>query len=666
MKKVVVLGGGVAGLSAAHELIERGFAVEVYEAMKIPGGKARSIDVRTPLNSQVYRATIQGKPLPGEHGFRFFPRFYKHVTNTMSRIPYGKDGWVIDNLVPTTRVEIARYDNTPIVFPTRFIRSINDLQVVLGDTCVLLSEEFGIPREEMAFFGTRLWQILTSCPERRLNEYEKISWWNFIHADEFSEAYRRFMAYGATRSLVAAKAHLASAKTIGDMYVQILMDIATPGPSTDRLLNGPTNHVWIDPWLEYLTQRGVQYHRGARVTEIHCVNGKIQGATIDKDNSTFTVQGDYYIAAIPVERMADLLTPALIAADPTLAHLVPLAKNGVDWMIGIQFYLTKDVRINNGHTLYLNSEWALTSVSQRQFWTEVDFSQYADGSIQGILSVDISEWDAVGLCGKTAKQCTELEIKNEVWEQLKRSLNVNGQTILKDEYLHDFYMPPDLYKDAAGMERNEEPLLVNLLDTWRLRPEATTRIPNLFLASDYVRTYTDLATMEGANEAARRAVNGILEASKVDAPACGIWNLHEPDLLEPLRALDRLRYYQGLPWDDSLAQIALSATNIASASLRMIEQAIGIQAGTVLSQLAQPTTPLGDATTEGTLSNPFGSEQITTELLTRIGQMATMVTKVPTGIVDQASDITVHPSQHAVTSDSVPIERGRVRIIPQQ
>ena len=25
--------------------------------------------------------------LPGEHGFRFFPNFYKHVTDTMSRIP---------------------------------------------------------------------------------------------------------------------------------------------------------------------------------------------------------------------------------------------------------------------------------------------------------------------------------------------------------------------------------------------------------------------------------------------------------------------------------------------------------------------------------------------------------------------------------------------------
>ena len=61
--RVVILGGGIAGLSAAHELIERGFSVEVYEALSIPGGKARSMGVPG-------SATRPGrKELPGEHGF---------------------------------------------------------------------------------------------------------------------------------------------------------------------------------------------------------------------------------------------------------------------------------------------------------------------------------------------------------------------------------------------------------------------------------------------------------------------------------------------------------------------------------------------------------------------------------------------------------------------
>src|SRR5216117_1402841 len=43
-KRVAVLGGGMAGLAAAHELRERGFVVDVYER-KALGGKARSIPV---------------------------------------------------------------------------------------------------------------------------------------------------------------------------------------------------------------------------------------------------------------------------------------------------------------------------------------------------------------------------------------------------------------------------------------------------------------------------------------------------------------------------------------------------------------------------------------------------------------------------------------------
>ena len=81
---------------------------------------------------------------------------------------------------------------------------------------------------------------------------------------------------------------------------------------------------------------------------------------------------------------------------------------------------------------------------------------------------------------------------------------------------------------------NLEPLLVNTAGSWADRPDAVTRIPNLFLASDYVRTNTDLATMEGANEAARRAVNGILDGDAARAaPRCEIWPLREPAAFAP-------------------------------------------------------------------------------------------------------------------------------------
>jgi hypothetical protein len=62
-----------------------------------------------------------------------------------------------------------------------------------------------------------------------------------------------------------------------------------------------------------------------------------------------------------------------------------------------------------------------------------------------------------------------------------------------------------------------------------------------------VRTNTDLATMEGANEAARRAVNGILDASGSAEPKCRVWPLSEPVMFAPLRALDRILYAMRRP-----------------------------------------------------------------------------------------------------------------------
>jgi len=97
MASVAVLGGGVGGLSAAHELAKRGFEVTVYEAREKFGGKARSIPV--PDSGTV--------PLPGEHGFRFFPGFYRHLDATMAEIPY-RGRTVKDNLVQATETLMAQ------------------------------------------------------------------------------------------------------------------------------------------------------------------------------------------------------------------------------------------------------------------------------------------------------------------------------------------------------------------------------------------------------------------------------------------------------------------------------------------------------------------------------------------------------------------------------
>src|SRR4051812_17124652 len=108
--KVIVIGGGVAGMTVAHELAEAGgFEVVVYEARDLPGGKARSMSTDLPT-------TPGRQPLPGEHGFRFFPGFYRHIPDTMRRIPYhAQPAGVFANLAAAEKLEIAPQDGPPMI-----------------------------------------------------------------------------------------------------------------------------------------------------------------------------------------------------------------------------------------------------------------------------------------------------------------------------------------------------------------------------------------------------------------------------------------------------------------------------------------------------------------------------------------------------------------------
>jgi hypothetical protein len=144
-------------------------------------------------------------------------------------------------------------------------------------------------------------------------------------------------------------------------------------------------------------------------------------------------------------------------------------------------------------------------------------------------------------------QCSATEIENEVWAQIKLHLNVAGAVVIRDDNLLRWFLDPDVEFPNPTTTANLEPLLINTSGSLQYRPEASTEIPNLFLASDYVKTYTDVACMEAANEAARRAVNFLLDRAGSTAPRAFVWPLMEPDFFKPLIDYDRLRFRLGLP-----------------------------------------------------------------------------------------------------------------------
>ena len=179
---MAVLGGGVSGLTAAHELVERGFEVSVYER-KALGGKARSIPVPG-------SAAGERSPLPGEHGFRFFPGFYHHVPDTMRRIPFpGNPNGVWENLVDATDSKFAPAGGRADGYLFGFAPDPREALTVDGLRRLIVEElvkHQGVPPHEAEYFAERLLVFLTSCDERRFGQWEHVSWWDFVGAERRS------------------------------------------------------------------------------------------------------------------------------------------------------------------------------------------------------------------------------------------------------------------------------------------------------------------------------------------------------------------------------------------------------------------------------------------------------------------------------------------------
>ena len=86
MKNVIII-GGIAGLTTAHELLDSGYKVILIERNDTVGGLART-----------YQDEVN-KICPYEYSWRAYGRWYQNVYNIMKRIPYNDEETVYDKLV---------------------------------------------------------------------------------------------------------------------------------------------------------------------------------------------------------------------------------------------------------------------------------------------------------------------------------------------------------------------------------------------------------------------------------------------------------------------------------------------------------------------------------------------------------------------------------------
>lgn len=209
---------------------------------------------------------IVERVIPGEHGYRYFPRFYRNLFNTMKRTPvldangHATGETAFDRLVPTEAVDVASkppYEG-PRAIPIRGVRTLEGLRRLIAD--LLQREELRIPARDVLRFTAKMIQYATSSEQRR-RLYEKQTWHAFVDLRRYGKEMQDLLNL-TPEALVGMNAKETDARTQGTILLQLMLDMVTMDGLTNATLSGPSSEAWLEDWKRYLSRQGVRFFRG--------------------------------------------------------------------------------------------------------------------------------------------------------------------------------------------------------------------------------------------------------------------------------------------------------------------------------------------------------------------------------------------------------------------
>jgi squalene-associated FAD-dependent desaturase len=283
-ESVVIVGAGLAGLAAAAALGQRGFAVTLLEARQRLGGRAGSF---TDAASGQTIDTCQHVSMGCCTNFAHFCRT-AGIAHLLQRQP------VLWFLTPDRRM--SRFRAGPLPAPLHLAGSFlrlhhlpltDKLRIVWGLHCLRRTK----PDDEGPFLE---WLMRHRQTARTVTRF-----WGIVLTSALNETPERIGLRYARKVFVE-----------GFLGHRRAFEVELPSVPLGRLY-GEELQTW-------LTNHGVRIRLGSGVRRLLVHDGRLGGVELRGGEET---RADWYITAVPFDRLLDLLPEAGIAAEPYFANL---------------------------------------------------------------------------------------------------------------------------------------------------------------------------------------------------------------------------------------------------------------------------------------------------------------------------------------------------------
>jgi isorenieratene synthase len=455
--EVVVIGGGIAGVSAAVVLAERGLPVLICEAANRLGGRLGTDPHTLP----------DGTRQPVDHGFHGFFRQYYNWRRILRRIGPG---------TPPLLYPLGRYPVIAANWPAEDFDRLPPAPPLSLLALTLRSPSLRLRELVHADLGLGL-NLLRFSPERTYADLDQVSAEKFLAALRLTDRARAMLFNVFAHSFFNDPGSMSAAELVAMFHFFFLGNpegLGMDAPHADY-----QSAIWT-PLGRYLEERRARIMTGTAVTRIEA---DPTGRWLVHTGTGTVLTADEVILATDAGAAARILgaSPGATSADPRLAAVVAEPRTGAPYAVA-RYWLDGDV-----------------DPARAQFTSIADPGLLDSVTLYHRFEASAREWhDRTGgsVVELHAYACPAGASADELGPQMLVELGARWPEVAG---LHPVDWSGQVGTDSAGFP-------VGAHDT---TPGVRTEVPGLALAGDWVAAPFPCALME------RAAATGIIAANTV-------------------------------------------------------------------------------------------------------------------------------------------------------